>query len=585
MAPKRKFSSNLLKMMLAAIICTALYIMYFLYHLYHFDPLHTVQRTSDGDDIQLDNKILNGFLHGMDMDVIRFNTAENKIVSEGDDNQDGIPLSINHMHHNYAGKPPINLVEMEQSMYRDGDSFNISTIVDKPLYSISIQNHYSSLYSNKSLSNLNKNTFYHLKPKCVRQDINNNMCYLADCHDNDSLLHFHAHFPHLMSDVEKEKLHLNDMDIDKNEGSDEKEHVIARLDHHNNANGGNVDPYNNDIDEENAALPNQWYRYRSSNIQTKLPYNHILIREDTIRKQKGAKSTACFISHRHRFVFVHVLKSGGTSMSGFLCYALCNSTTIKQCDANILKKSSCKKIKSSHPEYFYFAIVRNPYNRIFSLWSHQLTMSLEKAKERGNKIVLGESKLKDKISDQQLKNIEEKREKHTQKLDIHSYSRKELLQSFAEFIWQKRFIGTKPKNRRKTGVSSDHNYEQHWWIFNNRESCPIVDFIGHLEHIEYDIHFIINLINDNENIMKYYIENGEYWHINTYGVNIKKMLYNNTKQDIDGFNINSLTDIFKLATNMTGIDCKRWAAELYEFDFKLLGYDINKIEHNLQVYH
>ena len=265
-------------------------------------------------------------------------------------------------------------------------------------------------------------------------------------------------------------------------------------------------------------------------------------------------------------------------MSGFLCYALCNSTIVTNCPKDILKKASCKKIKSQHPEYFYFSIVRNPYNRMFSLWSHHLTMSLEKAKER--KLKRGKS-----MNDNNNNNNDDMVKSKHLKLDINMYTRHEFLKLFGEFVWERRFIGLKGgiKNRRKTGVSSDHLYEQHWWLFNSFENCPIVDFIGHLEYIEYDIHFIINLINDNEKIMKYYISNGEYWKINTYGTNIKKILYNNTQND--GLNIFSLTDIFKLSTNITGIDVKRWTAELYEFDFTLFGYDINKIENNLLIYH
>merc|ERR1712154_184434 len=103
------------------------------------------------------------------------------------------------------------------------------------------------------------------------------------------------------------------------------------------------------------------------------PFKYLMYRSDEIRSLKSSKSTSCFISHRHRFVFVHVLKSGGTSMSGFLCYALCNSTVMNDCDAHIFKKKACKKIKALFPEYFYFSIVRTPYDRIFSLWSHQMT--------------------------------------------------------------------------------------------------------------------------------------------------------------------------------------------------------------------
>ena len=255
-------------------------------------------------------------------------------------------------------------------------------------------------------------------------------------------------------------------------------------------------------------------------------------------------------------------------MSGFLGYALCNSTALSDCDKNIFVKTACKKIKLSHPEYFYFAIVRNPYDRVFSLWSHQMTKTLDKMKQKNEKM-------------NKLKGLSLGKGGDVKK-DIFEYSRRELLTLFAEFVWKLRFVGIK-RNRgkgfKRSGVSSDHNYEQHWWLFNNELNCPIVDFIGNLENIEDDIEHIINLIPNNRVIMEYYIANGEYWKVNTYGTNIKRILYDNAVND--GLRVESLSDIFLVSANMTGINVKRWASELYQVDFELFGYDMNRIENNL----
>merc|ERR1712087_243258 len=119
-----------------------------------------------------------------------------------------------------------------------------------------------------------------------------------------------------------------------------------------------------------------------------------------------------------------------------------------------------------------------------------------------------------------------------------------------------------------------------WWLFDDEVNCPIVDFIGHLETIDFDVQYIMNLINDNKVILDYYVENGEYWQVNTFGSSLKRVLYNNS---LDGeLGIRSLADIYRNAKDVSDIDVQRWTSELYDSDFRLFGYDKGKVDDNLR---
>ena len=81
----------------------------------------------------------------------------------------------------------------------------------------------------------------------------------------------------------------------------------------------------------------------------------------------AAKSgSGCALSHKYQFMFVHVLKSGGTTIKGFLQRALCNGTT-KACP--YLEIVDCATAIVAHPHYFVFSFVRNPYSRMYSAYA------------------------------------------------------------------------------------------------------------------------------------------------------------------------------------------------------------------------
>jgi hypothetical protein len=65
------------------------------------------------------------------------------------------------------------------------------------------------------------------------------------------------------------------------------------------------------------------------------------------------------ISHEHKFIFVHVPKTGGTSIESLL-------------DLSGAKHNTARQYRNFFPDvwkrYFSFAFVRNPWDRVLSFY-------------------------------------------------------------------------------------------------------------------------------------------------------------------------------------------------------------------------
>jgi len=70
------------------------------------------------------------------------------------------------------------------------------------------------------------------------------------------------------------------------------------------------------------------------------------------------------ISHKHKFIFIHIPKNGGTSIENAL--EKCVESGIKTGPTIHYDKID----KASSEEYFIFACKRNPYDRMVSLWKY-----------------------------------------------------------------------------------------------------------------------------------------------------------------------------------------------------------------------
>lgn len=89
------------------------------------------------------------------------------------------------------------------------------------------------------------------------------------------------------------------------------------------------------------------------------------------------------ISHRHRFIFVHVQKTGGTSVTAAL-YRFCDQEAIDQARrGGLLVHSTAQDIirvfgREVWDSYFTFAFERNPWDKTLSMYYANLESGYNK---------------------------------------------------------------------------------------------------------------------------------------------------------------------------------------------------------------
>lgn len=91
-------------------------------------------------------------------------------------------------------------------------------------------------------------------------------------------------------------------------------------------------------------------------------------------------ASGCIVSDEYKFVFVHVLKSGGTAVKKFIKDSLCGTDAkvvniegsytqvCKDIPEWIVRADGCKKSIRDHQDYFHFSFVRNPFTRLYSAY-------------------------------------------------------------------------------------------------------------------------------------------------------------------------------------------------------------------------
>ena len=88
----------------------------------------------------------------------------------------------------------------------------------------------------------------------------------------------------------------------------------------------------------------------------------------------GAGS-GCLVSLKYKFIYVHVLKSAGSTLKWFFGNGLCGEEVTRPahppCSAgtDVLEVVSCHTAFRNHPDFFSFSFVRNPFGRAFSGYS------------------------------------------------------------------------------------------------------------------------------------------------------------------------------------------------------------------------
>jgi len=88
------------------------------------------------------------------------------------------------------------------------------------------------------------------------------------------------------------------------------------------------------------------------------------------------------ISQRPRFLFVHIQKTGGTSLEKVL-RAACPQVQQIGCRHDYAS-TACKILGPDYPDYFKFAFVRNPWDRLVSWYSMIVQYSQGKPRKKLN---------------------------------------------------------------------------------------------------------------------------------------------------------------------------------------------------------
>ena len=83
-------------------------------------------------------------------------------------------------------------------------------------------------------------------------------------------------------------------------------------------------------------------------------------------------ASGCILSDEYKFVFIHVLKSGGTAVKEFIKQSLCgpDDNDCSHSPKSLVRTEGCIKSIRDHQDYFHFSFVRNPYSRIFSAYRY-----------------------------------------------------------------------------------------------------------------------------------------------------------------------------------------------------------------------
>ena len=178
----------------------------------------------------------------------------------------------------------------------------------------------------------------------------------------------------------------------------------------------------------------------------------------------------CAVSHKYKFVYIHVLKSGGMTFKSFLKMALCGNTTRMPCQrgSDVLQVVHCHKVLSDpvvYADYLIWSVIRNPYSRLYSGYA----MAREAARQRGRS------------ND-----------------DDHVFT----FDDFVQF----------PAKRRQYSTTDPIHYQpQYQFLFSahHHQQCPVpvVDFVVRMETLSHDMPILLALLSSPE-LTVYYQQYG-----------------------------------------------------------------------------
>ena len=177
------------------------------------------------------------------------------------------------------------------------------------------------------------------------------------------------------------------------------------------------------------------------------------------RPSKAGQARAgsgCAVSDEHRFIYIHVLKSGGMSVKGTLKAALCDEgrfdDAAKECERDAgggprLSIQDCAQALEAHPDYTVFSFVRSPFSRWFSIYSMGVAYAKKNRKRQDSQFPL----------------------------------------TFYDFVTNP------PAMIQASRMSKAHWAAQTSFILDTK-GCPIVDFVGALEQIDFDFGRVMQIM-------------------------------------------------------------------------------------------
>ena len=237
--------------------------------------------------------------------------------------------------------------------------------------------------------------------------------------------------------------------------------------------------------------------------------------------------SGCILSDEYKFVFIHVLKSGGTAVKKFIKDSLCgpDDSDCEHAPPTLVRAEGCIKSIRDHQDYFHFSFVRNPFSRLYSAYSMMDGFPPSNG-------IRGRLPTKD-LSFAEFVLHPGKREMHTSMFPGH-------------YDPQYPFLFSKSGLPPQDPVPDDE------------DKCPMFDFLGRLEYFDEDMRRILNHLNATK--MLDYMDSigGKISSANSWG-SAKKMTTGGLRKEYSTPQI-----IATVASN-------------YFKDFQLLGYNINEV--------
>jgi len=261
----------------------------------------------------------------------------------------------------------------------------------------------------------------------------------------------------------------------------------------------------------------------------------IIKRDDNVQRavmtvSGGSKwDSGCIISHKYKFVYNHVLKSGGSAIKTFLRQSFCgkDDPECHHVDGDIVTPISCSRAVRSYPHYFFWSFARNPFSRMYSMYSMMEGFPRRKhgARQKGHR---GPS----------------------------SKDNPDEPPSFENYLFDEFVLQSNPRERSKhTSMSASHYVSQSNILF-DKNDCPSFDFLGRLEHFDSDMHYLLKYLKVPEMNAQMKLQGGSMKQENTWGSSGKKARLGGDLPN--AYHSQELVD---------------HAVEEFSADFRLLGYN------------